>query len=202
MVRRAAVLLVVCSGLLLPAAASAQAFGIGPRLSFVRGELSSDAPASRFIGGTMRIVTSKHMVLEAAMDYRAVYNDAKTHRTRETPIQGSILLFPVRSVFSPYVGGGVGIYSQLQDELGAAGSVTSTTIERKMGWHLGGGLELKVAPHTSLFADYRFRFVRFGAADDTSTEIPIPGGSIVPGLSQVHLSHQGSMWTSGVAFYF
>ena len=203
MIRRAAVLLTVWSGLLLlPAGASAQALGIGPRFSFVRGELASDAPATRFVGGTLRLVTSKHTVLEASMDYRAFYNDAKTQRTRETPIQGSILLFPVRGAFSPYVGGGVGIYSQLHDELGVAGNVTSTTVERKRGWHLGAGVELKVAPHTSFFADYRFRFVKFGPAEAGSSEIPIPGSSIVPGLSQLHLSHQGSMWTSGVAFYF
>ena len=203
MVRGAAVLLMLCSGLLLlPEGASAQALGIGPRFSFVRGELTSDAPAARFVGGTLRLVTSKHTVLEAAMDYRAFYNDAKTQRTRETPIQGSILLFPVRSAFSPYVGGGLGVYSQLHDELGAAGNVTSTTLERKIGWHLGAGLELKVAPHTSFFADYRFRFVKFGPAETGTSEIPIPGSSFVPGLDQVHLSHQGSMWTSGVAFYF
>jgi len=203
MVRRAAVLLAVWSGLLwLPAGAFAQGLGIGPRFSFVRGELTSDAPAARFIGGTLRLVTSKHTVLEASMDYRAFYNDAKTQRTRETPIQGSILLFPVRGVFSPYVGGGIGLYSQSVDQLGTAGTVNDTTVERKIGWHLGAGLELKVAPHASFFADYRFRFVKFGPADSGSTPIPIPGSSIVPGLSQVQLSHQGSMWTTGVAFYF
>jgi hypothetical protein len=43
--RRIALLLMVWSSLLsLPAAASAQAFGIGPRLSFVRSELTATAP--------------------------------------------------------------------------------------------------------------------------------------------------------------
>lgn len=203
MMRRAALLLTVWSGLLmLPAAASAQAFGIGPRLSFVRGDLTSDAPAARFIGGTIRMVASGHTVFEVSMDYRAFYNDAKTQRTRETPIQASMLLFPVRGVFSPYVGGGIGIYTQRLEDLGNAGIVVATTQERKMGWHMGAGLELKVAPHASFFADYRFRFVKFGLPDEGSTAINIPGSSVVAGLDKVHLSHQGSMWTSGIAFYF
>jgi Outer membrane protein beta-barrel domain len=202
MTRRAALFLTVCSALLVSTGASAQSVGIGPRFSFVRGELTPNAPPTRFVGGTLRMVASKHTVFEAAMDYRAFYNDAGTQRTRETPIQGSILLFPVRSVFSPYVGGGLGIYSQLHDELGAAGTVISTTTERKIGWHLGAGLELKVAKHASLFADYRFRFVKFGEAEPGSSAITIPGSSLVPALSDVHLSHQGSMWTSGMAFYF
>jgi hypothetical protein len=44
--------------------------------------------------------------------------------------------------------------------------------------------------------------VKFGLPDAGSSEIPIPGSSVVPVLSHVHLSHQGSMWTSGMAFYF
>ena len=200
---RPAVMLLACGvAALLPAAASGQSIGIGPRVSFVRGELTSDAPAVRFLGGTLRAVTGKHTVFEVSMDYRAVYNDDRTERTREAPIQGSMLLFPVRSAFAPYVGGGIGIYSQLHDELGAAGKVIATTVERKIGWHLGAGLELKVARHASLFADYRFRFVKFGTPEPGSTDIPIPGSSLIPGLGNVHLSHQGSMWTSGVAFYF
>jgi Outer membrane protein beta-barrel domain len=201
--RRTAVLLTIALGVLWrPAFASAQAFGIGPRLSFVRGTVTSDAPAARFLGGTIRMVASKHTVFEAAMDYRAFYSDDKTQRVRETPLQGSILLFPVRGAFSPYVGGGIGIYTHQVEDLGNAGIVVATTQERKMGWHLGAGLELKIAPHASFFADYRFRFVQFGTADLASEAIPIPGSSIVPGLDRVHLTHEGSMWTSGVAFYF
>src|SRR4051794_22362758 len=116
MARRAGIVVaMLLAAVMLPGRVSAQALGIGPRLSFVRGELTSDAPATRFIGGTVRLVTSKHTVLEGTMDYRAFYNDAKTQRTRETPIQGSILLFPTRSAFAPYVGGGIGMYSQLHD---------------------------------------------------------------------------------------
>ena len=183
--------------------ADAQSVGIGPRFSFVKGDITSTAPTNRFIGGTLRMVTGKHSVFETTLDYRSYYSEDRTERTRETPIQASLLLFPVRSGFAPYVGGGIGLYSQLHDTLGPAGAVVSTTTERKVGWHLGAGAEIRVARHAALFADYRFRFVKFGqSADPNSSEISIPGSSIIPGLSNVHLSHQGSMWTSGVAFYF
>jgi hypothetical protein len=62
----AAVLLAV-----LPARAAAQAFGIGPRFSFVRGDLGTGAPSSRFVGGTIRLRSSKHVALEGSMDFRS-----------------------------------------------------------------------------------------------------------------------------------
>jgi hypothetical protein len=201
MIRRAVTALFMLAACgLMPAAARAQAVGIGPRFSFVRGDLTTNAPATRFVGGTLRMVSSPHTVFEVALDYRAFYNAAGTERTRETPIQASMLLFPARGVFAPYVGGGIGFYTQLRDTLGPAGGAIETTKERKTGWHLGLGAELRVAKHASLFADYRFRFVKFGASTDPGAE-NIPTGGI-PGLSQLHLSHQGSMWTSGMAFYF
>lgn len=202
--RRAAVILAVLGVFWLASGrADAQSFGIGPRMSFVKGDLTTNVPTTRFIGGTVRMVTGPHTVFEASLDYRSYYDETGTERTRETPLQASLLLFPVRRAFAPYVGGGVGIYSQVHDMLGTAGVVASTTTERKIGWHLGAGAEIRMAKHASLFADYRFRFVKFGqASDEGSTEVPIPGSSIIPGLDRVHLSHQGSMWTSGVAFYF
>jgi hypothetical protein len=199
MSRRLSVLVATFLGLCVvcvPAPAGAQSFGIGPRFSFVRGDLATGAPATRLIGGTMRVVTGKHTVLEATMDYRAYLKGLGSQRTRETPIQGSLLLFPVRSGFSPYVGGGIGLYTETHDTLGVGGLVTSSTTVRKVGWHLGAGAEIKVAPHAAFFADYRFRFVRFGPAADGSQPISVPG------VGALQLSHQGSMWTSGVAFYF
>jgi len=201
MIRRAAAVLVFLTACwLVPVSANAQALGIGPRFSFVRGDLLTNTPATRFIGGTLRMVSSRHMEFEVALDYRSFYNAAGTERTRETPLQASMLLFPVRSAFAPYVGGGIGLYRQLHDTLGPGGTVASTTTERRTGWHLGMGAEIRLAKHASLFADYRFRFVKFGTSTDPgAAEIPTGG---IPGLNQLHLSHEGSMWTSGVAFYF
>ena len=203
MTRRMALGLAVVAAVLMGAGtASAQSFGIGPRFSFVRGNLSSGTPATRLIGGTMRIVTSKHTVLEGSMDYRAFFNDAGTQRTKETPMQGSLLLFIARGAFSPYVGGGIGLYTQTRDTLNASGLVTASETEKKLGWHLGGGAEIILAKHVGFFVDYRFRFVKFGEPDGDSQKIGIPGDSVFPILQNVKLSHEGSMWTSGLTFYF
>ena len=48
----------------------------------------------------------------------------------------------------------------------------------------------------AIFADYRFRFVEFGAPEGGEEPINIPL------LDSVNLSHRGSMWTGGMAFYF
>ena len=57
-------------------------------------------------------------------------------------------------------------------------------------------MEIRVARHTALFGDYRLRFVKFGDAASGGEPVNIPG------LDKLKLSHQGSMWTGGVAFYF
>jgi hypothetical protein len=185
-------------GLLMAASpAAGQSFGIGPRLSFVHPNVSTNpTPATRFSGGTLRIASSKHIVLETALDYRREFSEDGLTRVRQTPFQGSILLFPVRGVFSPYLLGGMGIYSEYTDKLGPAGTVLSSTMTRKTGIHLGGGAELFLLRHAALFADYRFRFVKFGQPEEDSEPINVPG------LKNLELSHRGSMWTAGMAFYF
>ena len=181
---------------LVPQAALAQGFGIGPRLSFVRGDVPSGAPSTRFLGGTIRMSSSRRVVLEAALDYRSERSEDGLTRLRERPLQGSLLLFPVRSTFAPYVLAGFGLYSQTTDTLGPTGLVVSSTSTRETGAHAGFGAELFIGRHAALFADYRFRFVRFGTPEDGADPIDLPG------LDALKLSHRGSMWTSGMAFYF
>ena len=190
---RLAVLAIVA---LLPASAHAQSFGIGPRMSFVRGELSTATPSTRFFGGTMRLSSSRRVALELALDYRTETLEGG-RRLREVPFQVSMLIFPVRRAFSPYLLGGFGIYSQMTDDLDTIGNVVSTTKARETGWHLGVGAELFVSRQAAFFADYRFRYVKFGAEPEPEDD-PID----IPGLGGLDLTHRGSMWTSGMAFYF
>jgi hypothetical protein len=67
-------------GILLTLAqpAAAQTFGIGPRLSFVRGDLTTGTPSSRFTGATMRLQTSRHVGIELAVDYKTTVNQDGT----------------------------------------------------------------------------------------------------------------------------
>lgn len=195
-IRTTAALVVCASALLLPRAVLAQGFGMGPRFSFVRGDVPSDSPSTRFLGGTIRMSSSKRVVLEVAMDYRSERSDDGLTRLRERPLQGSLLLFPVRSTFSPYLLGGFGLYTRTTDVLGPTGLVTASASTRETGAHAGFGAEVFVGRHAALFADYRFRFVRFGTPEAGSEPIDLPG------LDSLKLSHRGSMWTSGMAFYF
>ncbi|MCC7008221.1 MAG: porin family protein [Acidobacteria bacterium] len=188
--------LVLAGAVTAPVDVLAQAFGIGPRLSFVRSEVGSSGPATRLVGGTLRLRSSRHVALEAALDYRADYTADRTSRVRQSPLQVSLLLFPIRSTISPYLLAGMGLYTEHADSLNPAGAVLETTMTRKTGSHLGVGAELLLARHAALFVDYRLRFVKFGTAEPDAEPIDIPG------LRSLELSHRGTMWTSGMAFYF
>jgi opacity protein-like surface antigen len=108
-----------------------------------------------------------------------------------------LLLFASRGRFSPYVLGGFGVYTQNQDTLGVNGLVASTISTRKTGWHAGLGAEMFLAKHAALYGDYRFRFIHWGDNPDPAAQ-PIN----VPFVDTNKLTHQGSMWTYGLAFYF
>ncbi len=190
--------LVISSVLAWSSPAFAQGFGIGPRMSVVRGDVPSGTPSTRFFGGTMRLSSSKHVVFEVAVDFRTQLSDDGMTRLRERPLQGSLLLFPARSAFSPYLLAGYGLYQQTTDTLGGpAGTVSSSIAERKTGAHVGFGAEVFLSRHTAFFLDYRYRFVKFGTPDAGADPINIP----LVG-DKVQLSHTGSMITSGMAFYF
>lgn len=190
------VLGVVAASLFVPATdAAAQSFGIGPHLSLIRAHAPSNTPASRLFGGTVRLSRSKYVGLELSMDYKVTRNEANTERVRERPLTGSLMIFLSRRLVSPYLLGGVGMYSLTTDALGAQGQVLSSASDRKVGYHLGLGAEVFLARHAAFFLDYRYRFVSFGDADEGSEPIGIPG-------LEDRLSHRGSMWRSGLAFYF
>lgn len=188
--------LVLAGAVWAPADAAAQAFALGPRVSFVHSEAGSAAPATRMVGGTMRLRSSRHVALEAALDYRSDYSADRMSRVRQSPLQASLLLFPVRSTISPYLLAGMGLYTENVDSLSPAGIVLETTMTRRTGSHIGVGAELFLARHAAFFVDYRFRFVTFGRSDPEAEPINIPG------LRNLKLSHRGTMWTSGMAFYF
>src|SRR5215217_3908070 len=143
--------------LFLPSAvhAQAQAFGIGGRLSFVRADRNIETSAVRFLGGQMRAGLSKRTALEMSLDVRSETNEALTRRVRQVPIQVSLLLFPVRTVFSPYFLGGGGWYSHRVETLAGDETVSSEST-RDFGWHAGFGAELKLGNHAGLHADYRY----------------------------------------------
>jgi hypothetical protein len=189
---------------LFPASLGAdQAFGVGVRLAMVRGSVNSETSADRYTGGLLRARLSPRTALELSADWRTATNQALTERVRDLPIQGSLLLYPFRGGFSPYVLGGAGWYSQRVETLSES-TVTSTVTSRTFGYHAGFGGELRLGRRAAIHADYRYTRVRF--RDDEDPDAPSGGGLRVPGLAplaeRLKLSHDGSMWTGGLTLYF
>lgn len=197
--------MVIGSVLLVPAEGRAQGeFGAGPRFSFVGSSDAKhvDTPRTRLSGGMIRFRTTERTALEIAFDYRSQMNDDLTERVKDMPIQGSLLMYLVRSAVSPYVLGGMGWYSQKVEHL-ANNAVRDSTTTRKIGYHAGVGAQVQVHQRAAIHLDYRYTFIHFGDQPAGTTEpgaIPIPG--LVSLQEKLKLSHEASMWTTGVTFFF
>jgi hypothetical protein len=192
--------------LLMPAAASAQKIGIGPRLSLVRPEagLPEGSPSDRYTGGALRLKLSPRTAVEVAADWKSTTSEDATVRLRNYPVQGSLILYPVNASLAPYVVGGVGWYSQSMEALVDGEPVTAATV-RRFGYHGGFGADIKVGKRATLFADYRYRFIRFG--DEPLPEGESGAGAFgIPGVGSLfdtfRMSHEGAMWTGGLVINF
>jgi len=185
--------------LLLTVTGTAQAqFGIGGRFAFIKADADDvDADRQRFFGGQIRAGLSPRSAFELSFDVRTDDDPTETVRIRQYPIQASLLLYPVRSVISPYVLGGAGWYST-RVELRAGSETLSSETTREFGWHAGFGGELKLGSHAGAHADYRYTFLDWGGGDDDDDDEDDDGGILtrfLPGF-------RGSMWTAGLTIYF
>jgi len=194
------------------------AFGIGPRVTFQRGdEAVPNSSALRVFGGQVKMRLSPATAIEVSADYdtKLTKTTALTQRAKSMPIQASMLLFPIRSTVSPYVLGGVGWYRHsLTTSATGATSATTTDSIREMGYHAGLGAEVRVGRRMAIHGDYRYNHIRFGGDTGSSTSTTAPqrqstsaaGILAVPGLTAIQqslkLSNGGSMWNWGVTFFF
>ena len=200
--RLGAAVAAVSALLLFPGELFAQSVSIGPRMSFVRPDPALDSPSDRYTGGTLRLKTSPRTAIELAMDWRSTTSEDATVRISDYPFQGSLMLYPVRGALAPYALGGVGWYSQRMQLLSGTEVLSQQTV-RRMGYHGGFGGELKLGKRATIFADYRYTFIRFG---DEETGAGGAGAFGMPGvgslLENFRLSHDGSMWTGGIVINF
>jgi opacity protein-like surface antigen len=180
----------LCLCLAAGAPCAAQGLGLGGRMAMVRGTVDANSGTDRFFGGQLRLPLSPRSALEVSIDRRTDSDEALTRRVVSTPIQGSLLLYPVRATVSPYLLGGIGWYAQKVEQL-SAGTVTASATSRRFGYHAGIGGELRLGRHAGVHADYRYTFLDFGADDDDDTLI-----------ERLAPSHEGSMWTAGLTLYF
>ena len=121
----------VAAVLLAPAVVSAQ-IGIGPRISFVRGTDGRDVDSQTYFGGALRLGGGK-AVLELALDYRSETTADELRKVTDYPFQASLIVFPIRSAFAPYLIGGVGWYSQKIEQLASAGPRRTRRHDAKAG---------------------------------------------------------------------
>ena len=193
MQHRAGAVLGLVLVLLAAAPCAAQRIGIGGRMSMMRADVQADptAAAQRFLGGQIRAKLSPKTAVEVSLERRTDNPDLTT-RVKDYPLQGSLLLFPIRSTVSPYLLGGLGWYTHIVETM-SAGKVTASGASRTMGYHAGFGAEIKVGGHAGVHADYRYTMLHFGDGTGSGTE----------GLaSRIKPSYDGSMWTAGFTFYF
>jgi hypothetical protein len=206
-IRRTAAALALLSVLVcLPSVSSAQVLGVGPRMSFVRPDPALGTASDRYSGGAVRLKTSPRTAIELAMDWRSTTSDDATVRISDYPFQASLMLYPVRAAVAPYLLGGVGWYSQRMEALSGPVDpvVLSQSTVRRMGYHGGFGGDLRLGARASLFADYRYTFIRFG--DDGAGPEQGAGAFGIPGagslMDRLRLSRDGSMWTGGIVINF
>jgi hypothetical protein len=177
---------------------AAQGFGIGMRLSMMNSDEVIDASdgSTRFTGGQVRMRGSK-VGFEVALDHRSEKFELLNEKVSDTPIQASMLLYPVKGAFSPYLLGGPGWYSHKIESIDDSAIESVST--RKFGWHAGFGAEVLMGRHAALHGDYRYTFLTFHDRDVDASANAQENHSFVSSLLP---SHSGSQWTAGMTFYF
>ena len=199
--------------------AEAQTFGLGARMVSISG---TDSPAldpgdttnTRLAGGFLRLKASKHLSLEASMDFRTTTNPTETARVRTTPIQVSALFYPIRTALAPYLLAGVGWYRHRAEALND-GKAVLTANTSEFGYHTGLGGELMLGKHASMFVDYRYTWVDVNGIGGFAGVLKSAASltSVIGLLSTLNdssdgndslssLSRRGSMWTTGLTVYF
>jgi opacity protein-like surface antigen len=168
---------------------SAQGFGVGARLAWVRSDTNGDVDSVRFVGGQIRL-SSPRTGIEVSLDRRSESFELLNEKVTETPLQVSLLLRLASGGVSPYLLGGPGWYRRTVESIDGPDDLSVKTTE--FGWHAGGGLEIRPHRHFGLHGDYRYTFLDFGDDEDDD-------GGFVSGLLP---GHKGSMWTVGATVYF
>ncbi|HTI37398.1 MAG TPA: outer membrane beta-barrel protein [Vicinamibacterales bacterium] len=174
---------------LLSAATSASAqgaFGIGGRMAMLRADAATNTNSQRFWGGQIRARMSRRTAFELSFDRHRENSGDLTQRIIDSPLQATVMLYPVRSTFSPYFLGGFGWYTHKVQDL-TGDQTTDIVSTRRTGYHAGFGAEILAGKHVGIHGDYRYTFIHFGG--DSAV------GHLIP-------SYDSSMWTAGATFYF
>ena len=172
-----------------PSIASAQGFGVGARMAWVKADSEVDVDSIRFTGGQIRLISSR-WGLEVSLDHHSETLELLNQKVTEWPIQASLLMKLASGKVAPYLLGGPGWYRRKVELLNAPNdpAVEATGF----GWHAGIGLEVLAGSHFGIHGDYRYTFLDFGKDNN-------PGVGLISGLIP---GHRGSQWTLGATVYF
>ena len=172
-----------------PSIASAQGFGVGARMAWVKADSEVDVDSIRFTGGQVRLISSR-WGLEVSLDHHSETFELLNQKVTEWPIQASLLMKLASGKVAPYLLGGPGWYRRKVELLNAPNDPDVEATE--FGWHAGIGLEALAGSHFGIHGDYRYTFLDFGK--DNNPSVGLISG-LLPG-------HRGSQWTLGATVYF
>lgn len=177
--------------------ASAQGFGLGARLAWVKQDVEAHSDAVRFTGFHMR-ATGGRAGFELSYDRHTEEFPLINHRVIETPIQASLLMRLASGSFAPYLLAGPGWYKRKVELMEGPEASESAT---EFGWHAGGGLEIHAGRHIGFHVDYRYTFLDFGGDDEEGGGNNIGGGLVGP-LGGLLPGYKGSTIVLGATLYF
>jgi len=90
-----------------PSIASAQGFGVGARMAWVKADSEVDVDSIRFTGGQIRLISSR-WGLEVSLDHHSETLELLNQKVTEWPIQASLLMKLASGKVAPYLLGGPG----------------------------------------------------------------------------------------------
>lgn len=156
-----AVVLAALAGTL---AVPARALELIPSIGATKSTDSNAGNAQGFGGIALRAPLMPLLSLEGGIAYRQDSFMGGDIKVRQWPVTASLWLTPFPSV---YAGGGVGWYRTTVDYPSALPIKDTTT--RKLGTHVGGGVNLPIAPKLGL--DLAGRYV-FMSKEKNSVTVP------------------------------
>jgi hypothetical protein len=141
-------------------ASAAGTIEIIPSLGATKSTDSNAGDAQGFGGVAIRAALLPFLKAEGGIAYRQESFADGDLKVRQWPVTVSLWAVPVPML---YAGGGVGWYRTTFDHAESVPLKDTTT--RKMGVHLGGGVEVPIAPRLGLDLSGRYIFMQANSSD-------------------------------------
>jgi hypothetical protein len=152
------------ASLVATAPAVARAVELIPSYGMSKSTDANGGDATNFGGLALRAGLLPFLNIEGGIGYRQDTFSGGDLKVRQWPVSASLWLAPIHSV---YAGGGLGWYHTTMDYNDAL-PIKDTTTE-KVGVHLGGGVQLPLAPKLGLDLNGRYVFMQ---ADKSNIQVP------------------------------